>query len=295
MQFSEVLEVHGSFTQPNALEAVLGDAFLLETNSVYRKVREFSLKIGCQYVEAYPRYLLLPFHELPKILETRRVPYVPHAQLMAEVESQSPGLFSTEEVPMPESYHLHEAAHVIAEHVIGQVPTKGDQEKILKFILCESFANTVDALVCVEAKDDVHRFFLKLNCYMHPQKKAMQAQETLIETVGFKFTFLLTYMTYVQANFLAAPLKKKYIEHLLKIAAPGTKSTPKILKDIQTVCALGEKLDPLFRVTTTGNYLKQQGFGDDIQATLDFDFQEVYESNEGFKRAVGSLADTLKP
>lgn len=292
MLLADVLDIHNSFNQVGN-RAILGDGYLLESNPIYKKIREFSLEIGCSYVEAYPRYLLLPFHELPKIVETKKVPFVPHAQLMADVERSRPDTFSTLDVPMPESYHLHESAHVIAEHVFKDVAVKGPHEKILKAILCESFANTVDALVCMPAGDEIHRFFIQQNCYMRPDRKVMQAMARISSELGNTFLFMLTFFTYVQANFLARPLGKKQIQELAAKHSPGLKLSPRILKDCQTVCAVGEKLDPNFRVTTTGNYLKQEGFSGDLVDLLDFNYRDVLSKNKGFLRAIESLSRVL--
>jgi hypothetical protein len=293
MFFNDVLDIHSNYSPEGSHSDILGDGYLLQSNSIYRNVKAFSMKIGCQYVEAYPEYLLLPFHELPRIVSSKKIPYVPSARLMKNVEQSQPGVFATDDVPMPESYHLHEAAHVIAEHFLKEVSVSGAQEKILKAILAESFANTVDALSCAQVADDVHHYFIKQNCYMHPQKKISQAVTGLTPSMGFRFVFMLIYFSYVHANFLANPLSKKAVGELAERYAPGIKLNAKIQKDIQTVCAIGEKLDPLFRVVTTGNYLKQQGFKGEVQDLLDFPFIKVFAGNPGFSKATEAISSVL--
>lgn len=293
MLFTDVLDVHDSFASEVSHADILGDAFLMESNSIYRNVKAFSLRIGCSYVEAYPEYLLLPFHELPKIVEKKSIPFVPGARLMRNVEAGRPGVFSTDDVPMPESYHMHEAAHVIAEHFLKEVKVSGQQQEILKSMLAESFANTVDALASAQATDEIHHYFIKQNSYMHPQKKTKQAMTGLIESMGFRFTFMLVYFTYLQANFLTKPLSKKSVQELCERYAPDVKVNAKLQKDIRTVCETGEKLDMLFRVTTTGNYFKQQGFKGDIQDLLDFPFMKIIAGNKAYGEAIESLAESL--
>jgi hypothetical protein len=291
--FSDVLDVHDSYHPEGSHRDILGDGFLMQSNPIYRKVKALALKIGCRYVEAYPEYLLLPFHELPKIVKQKKIPYVPNARLMKDVERGRPGVFTTEDVPMPESYHLHEAAHVIAEHFLLNVKPASQQEEILKAILAESFANTVDALAGALAQDDVHYFFIKQNCYMHPQSKVVQAMERLNKKMGFRFTFMLTFFTYVHANFLAKPLSKKSIDELVERYASAPKPGAAVQKDIRTVSAIGEKLDPRFRVTTTGNYFKQRGFEGDIHDLLDFPFMKVFASVQGLREATEALCDSM--
>ena len=160
-------------------------------------------------------------------------------------------------------------------------------------MLAESFANTVDALACAQAADDIHYFFIKQNCYMHPRKKVAQAMANLTESLGFRFTFMLTLLTYLHANFLTRPLSKKSVQELCGRYAPGKKIGAKIQKDIVTVCGVGEKLDPQFRLTTTGNYFKQQGFEGDLHDLLDFPFMKVFADNKEFRQAAEALSDSL--
>jgi hypothetical protein len=212
---------------------------------------------------------------------------------MKEIELSRPNTFMTEEMPMPESHHLHESAHVIAEHVFRNVPLKGAQEEILKIIMGESFANTVDALACVPASDDMHRFFIQQNGYMHPQQKIMRAMTRLTQDMGFRFTFMLTFFTYVHANFLVGAMSGKSIRRLANQYAPQAKLSAKNLKDSQVICGIGEKLDLRFRLATTGNYLKLRGFQGEVQDLLNFSFHEVFAGNKGFQKAIEALRDVV--
>jgi hypothetical protein len=293
MFFSDILDVHNCHAPNRSLSDVLGDGFLMQSNAVYRRVRSLSVEIGCVYVEASPRYLLLPFHDLPRIVETKEIPYVPSARLMKEIELSRPNTFMTEEMPMPESHHLHESAHVIAEHFFREVPLKGVQEQILKIILGESFANTVDALACMPATDEMHRFFIRQNGYMHPQQKIMRAMTRLTRNMGFRFTFMLTFFTYVHANFLVGAMSEKSIRRLANQYAPQAKLSDKDLKDSQVVCGIGEKLDLRFRLATTGNYLKLRGFHGEVQHLLNFSFYKVFAGNKGFQKTIEALSDVV--
>lgn len=293
MWFADILDVHDSYFLTGSQNAILGDGFLMQTNPVYRNVKTFSLKLGCKYVEAYPEYLLLPFHELPKILESKRIPFVPGARLMKDIEGRHPGVFNTDDVPVPESYHLHESAHVIAEHLLKDVKLVTQEEQILKFLLAESFANTVDALVWLFVDDNIHGFFLKQNSYMHPQKKVIQAIQRLHTGLGFSFTFRLLFFTYVHANFLRNTIPKKFVQDLIRQYAATSKVNTKLQQDIEIICAVGEKLDPRFRMVTTGNYFKQQGFHKDIFELLNFPFMKVCAARIEFHDAIHAMCDCV--
>ena len=256
---------------------ILGDSYLHEKNPIYYNIKERAAQIGCEFVEAWQQYLLLPFHELNKIIETKKIPYVPHGRLLRELEAKRPGAFSVDDLPMPESYHMHEAAHVIAEDFFVNVACKTDQEKILKMILCESFANTVDALACVFARDEEHQYYLKLNCYMNPDREDMDALDRLISKKGFKETFNTVFFAYVYANFFREnPAMNQSEDH-------------------QIIVHMSEKLDPQFRYQTTGIYLKMAGYDGDIMDILNFPFMSVYEKNEGFQQVVEKMSNVLLP
>jgi hypothetical protein len=288
VQLKQALDIHRSFKGGRA--GILGDGFLMKSNPVYRAIMNHAEKIGCKFVEAYPRYLLMPFHELGEIVKTKKIPYVPSADLLERIENERPYTFLASDLNIPESYHLHEAAHVIAEHAFEDVELKTEHERILKAIVCESFANTVDALACTPYPDETHHFFLAHNCYMRPQRRSSQAIERLTAAFGKSFVFLITLHTYVRANFLLGPLPKRALAQLQEKCAPGVKLTAKNLKDCDAVAEMCERLDPQFRIQTTGNYLKLQGFEGDVEDILDFDFMSVFRNNKGFARVVDSLS-----
>lgn len=293
MYFSDVLDLHDSFSTPESRADILGDGFLLHCNPIYRKVREASLMAGCRYVEVYPEYLLLPFNELPQILKTKKVPYVPAARLMKEIERVSPGVFSVDEMRLPESYHMHEAAHVIADQVLRKIRVANEQEEILSAMMAESFANTVDALACMHASDEAHHFFLRQNCYMHPRKEINQTLNRLSAAMGFEFVFKSTFFSYLHANFLTKPMSKMFIRQLLERYALKGKLTARLEKDMRTIRGIGERLDPLFRVTTTANYFKARGHLGDIQDLLNFDFLRMFEENPKLRASLEKLFQAL--
>jgi hypothetical protein len=293
LKIADLLSIHDSHSSAKGLAHVLGDGFLMGSNPVYRNIRNTALEIGCEFIEAWPQYLLLPFHELNKIVASKKIPFVAHGRMLRELEAKRPGVFAVEEMPMPESYHLHESAHVIAEHLFADFKPDDAREKILKAIMCESFANTTDAMSCVYATDELHRLFLAHNCYMHPQKKAMDTMSRLIRDLGLRFTFMLTFFTYVHANFLREGLAEGLVEDLAARYAPGVELSAKILKDCEYHSRIGERLDPRFRVITTEAYLKLEGHDGDIFEILNFSFMEVFNHNSMFREVIEAMADVI--
>ena len=268
-KISEILALHRSFQAEHGHADILGDAYLLKNNPIYRNIKEQALKIGCQYQEAWPEYLLMPFHQLGQIVATKTIPYVPSARLLQKIEDTRANALSIDDLQIPESYHLHEAAHVVAEHAFNGYTFTDPQERILKAIVCESFANTVDALACASATDDTHRFFLKQNCYMHPDKKYVTVIAKLSKEFGEREAFFKTLTGYMHANFL--------------------RDWP-VNKNLQPLKKLTDQLDPQFRVVTTKMYLNLEGFDGEVFELLNFSFMDVYEANPRFKAAADALS-----
>ncbi len=292
VRISEILQLHRAHAPEQSHPDILGDPYLMNANPIYRRTKVQAILIGCEYVEAYPQYLLMPFHELNKIVESKRVPYVPNGRLLREIEDRRPNVFSVDEVRLPESYHLHESAHVIAEHCFSGVVLLKPEEKILKTLLCESFANTVDAWACVPATDEIHRFFLEHNCYMKPNKKNMDVMARLEKAMGFRAAFMLTLFAYLHANFLQESLSDDVIRSLFEQYSKA-EVTDKILRDARALGAIGEKLDPQFRVQTTGAYLKMEGYTGEVFELLNFPFMRVFAAQPGFRRATEAMAEVF--
>ncbi len=280
---SEILALHNSYSAENMHADILGDAFLINENRIYRNVKATALQIGCRYTEAWPQYLSLPFHELNKIIVSKNIPYVPSARMLQEIENQRPNVLTTAQLQPPESYHLHEAAHVIADSLFAKTLLQTKEEKILKAILCESFANTVDALACVYATSEMHQYFLVHNCYMNPDKEDLDAMLSLIERLGFKRTVMLVLIGYLHSNFMRQEFSQ---QNILEIAGENSADTDAIVQ----MC---EKLDPLFRVQTTEMYLRLEGYDGEVFEILDFPFMQILKQNADFRLAMDSMAHIL--
>lgn len=293
MLFNEALKIHRSVTVEHSHSDILGDAFLLANNRLYRQIRLQTIDLDVTLAEASLEYLLMPFNQLDLIVSTKRVPFVPNARLMTEIESKHPGVFDLQQMPIPESYQLHESAHIIADHCCANVAVQTREDKILKSILCESFANTVDAMVCAYATSEVHQLFLRLNCYTVQITATREQIKNVRESFGKTFTARLIVLSYVFANFLKEEVPPDVIEALItEFGKPYSKPTEEALKDCTTLSLIGQKLDTLFRVQTASNYFQLQGFRDEIYDLLNFDFAKLLKRKD-FSEAFDSMISRL--
>lgn len=288
---SEVLKYHEMPETPGLTNAdILGDAYLISKNPIYRKVKERALELGCVYKEAWAQYLNTPFLELGKIVSTKTLPYNPGGKILREVEAKRPGVFTIEEIELPESHHLHEAAHVIADDLFSGFSPANDQEKILRSMMCESFANTVDLLACLPANDDVHKYFLAHNSYMHPQDDELVVLERLNKAVNPKCFFMLAFHAYLYSNFLIETFVSQTSEKILRKYAPEVEITEDLLTDCEALAAIAENLDPQFRTITTEIYFKMEGFDESVYELLNFSFMKVLEQSGELQKVVNDMA-----
>lgn len=293
MKLSKVLSVHQTYKKDESLSEVLGHDFLMKNNLVYRNIILQALDLGSRFESATPEYLLMPFHQLEKIVSTKTIPYIPSAGLLQGVESKRANVLSTDDLSVPESYHLHEAAHVIADEFFKK-DGLSDQEQILKALICESFANTVDALSWISVEDDMHHFFLWQNCYMHPEESDIESMRLTLDHFGLKFLFAFTMISYLHANFLKEGLEKEVIENLAQSFAPDAELNEDWIKELMSLRAMAEKIDPQFRVMTTKMYFSLEGYDRDFFEILDFSFMDMLSSNPAFKNVIKDMASFFK-
>lgn len=280
MRFQEIIKVHNQAKADGSHSDILGDAYLLSVNPTYRRIRLAAANLGVVLEEATAKYLLMPFQQLDNIVASKVVPYIPHARLMAEVESKAVGHFALEQMPIPESYHMHESAHVIANISCAEIDATSKQDRIVKAILCESFANTTDAMACGFADSEVHRLILKLNCYMDPTEDVYDVMSSVREVHGEAYTARLVLISYIYANFLRAEVPAEMLG-----AGMGS-------EECQMLSTIGQQLDPVFREQTTQNYFNLRGIQGEAADLVNFDFYKQLQRKD-FSQAFDALVDIL--
>lgn len=284
MLFKDALEIHRAHPADHSHSEIFGDGYLMQENQIYRKIRLRALDLGAQLKEATLEYLLLPLNQLDKIIAKKQIPYIPSARLMADVETTQPGVFDFQQMPIPGSYQLHEAAHFIADHCLLEAVTTTQDEKILKSILSEAFANTVDALACAEADSETHKIILRMNCYLAPNESIRRAVEIVRAQLGDRFVARLLLLSYVDSNFLRDEAQVLFADEAMP--------PQNVIEACRSLSRLGQELDPLFRTQTASNYFHLQGFRGEIFDMLDFDFRQLMK-REDFGRAVEALISVI--
>lgn len=280
MLFREILKIHEGHGAGGGRADILGDGLLRSVNPAYRRIMEHAAGVGVNFSEASAEYLLLPFSQLDRIVASKNVPYVPHGRMMAEIEARHPGVFDLQQMPMPESFHLHEAAHAIAADCCADIEINSQQDRILKMLISESFANTADAMACGYAGDEIHRLFLKLNCYMFPATETHKLMTAVREKHGEAYLARLVLLSYLHANFLREEVPAERL-------GPGAAD-----EDCVALATIGQQLDMQFREQTTQNYFLLSGFQGEVLDLVNFDFMKPL-ARKDFSAAFDALVAVL--
>lgn len=277
MKISQLLALHESYTADHSHADILGDPFLLKNNFVYRNLKSQALKIGGVFKEAWPQYLVMPFAQLTEIVSTQTIPYVPSAKYLRSIENKRANTLTTDDLTLPVSYHMHEAAHVIAEDIFKAHTFETREEQILRTLMCESFANSVDAFAWLAVgEDEPHAVFLQPNCYMRPSENYLTALSALAHDVGPRRAFELILLSYIFANFLREEGPQELFPH------PG-------------VWEMADSLDLHFREQTTQMHLNLEGHDGDVYNLTDFDFMKIMTSDARFLAATRAMSQVVAP
>jgi hypothetical protein len=295
MKIKELLSVHSSYQHPDGIPDILGDSFLLTENLVYRNIRQVALGWGCELVEASPDYLTNSFSQLPQIINDKKIPYKRSLAAYLSVEQRRPNNLFVED--MPErlvSYHFHECTHVIAENLFDDLDLKSQNEKILKILISESFANAVESIANVFTHSKAHEMFYMHNSYIQGGQDNRLIKNNLLEKIGMKALFKLTFYSYLCSNFL---YKTYPYENFLKLTSFifGSQKVPqKTLKDCHKLFLLGIKLSVTFKIHTAQFYFTCEGYDGDIFDLLNFNFLKIIKKDEHLLRVIDKMSDLVE-
>lgn len=154
-----------------ALYNVVGDAYLIANNAIYKGIRLRALLIGvtysCRPSSLSRSYQALSLICLPKILRHQVVPYLPTRDVVDELRRHN--IKSRADWFVGNLGHnalLHESAHCIAQQVLTDTQRlpAGNQD-VWRAILGESFANAVEKIASTSVQSARHWILFSLHSY----------------------------------------------------------------------------------------------------------------------------------
>lgn len=180
VRLANLLWVDDQYQITNALPDAFGDRYLMSMNSVFSNIRASFHKFGFRYSadgsQLWKNYNVAPLFCLQNMIDEGAVPYTDNVATLRQVLSKSSELATTPVLLVnlvKRNYLLHESAHLVAHEVIQQqgslvslLCTTKRQEFVLKALICEAFANTVETIAAAHADSDTHRFFFLFNSYV---------------------------------------------------------------------------------------------------------------------------------
>jgi hypothetical protein len=212
----DVIQCDERYPAANALPDSLGDRYLYTKNFVFRSVREAVLAAGYRFSSqdsvAWRRYQVFPLLSLRDILESRVIPYFDNLTVLRSMTAEHAQLrifpkYFVESVK--KNYVLHESAHCVASEVLRleslldkDFPSESEQW-VLKSLVSECFANSVERLCAGYARSNSHVLFVSLNTYVLYEPTRYALVQNGLDTFGLADMFTLACLGFFHDNYTA--------------------------------------------------------------------------------------------
>jgi len=300
MKIKKILNENQRFQPEGCLKDNLGDGYLMTHNSVFRSIRQASIKAGIQFVSTrFHEYDVLPLIQLPRILEEKKVPYLPNVKPLQEIESAMPDQFNIYEVPpLRANYVMHEAAHVLARILrvkhLGELSlsnsvgrgagVQAERQLCLGIMMEEAFANAAESLLSLAANNAIHDEFVMKNAYVHELPEMRGRLRAAVSRLGFGLVFRVVFYSFLHSNLLKRKISLKEFDRVLKLSFGGAMAQvkaldPKVYRDLKEIFHGGFDLDPMFTGLTSSFCMRFMGIKTPLQNLFDFDFMGRIESS----------------
>ncbi len=290
LKLHDLLKLHDQHT--STLPQSLGDGYLYQHNAAFKNTRDHFLKLKGQFTtEDFCHYHVFPYASLPQILKAKKVPYSDNVTVLREIENLHPKRFTCAElIKVKSNYTLHESSHCVADYYLEKIVSgqylnnlklSSESKKAFRFIMAESFANSVESFANIYNKDPEQRLFYELNSYVtHSKKTNLNLQHT-VDLIGPKQTFALIYISYLYSNCLLKEPSAKQFLQILEWVIPD----PILQKKVQDSVSLrklfshGFELSLDFRLQTTGFFCAYSGLNTPLDKLLNIDILDVLKNS----------------
>lgn len=286
--------------QPAGIGVAMGDPWLYAASPIFRSVRDAYVQRGFAYRKDHAhRYFGFKLFGLNDLIRAKTIPVWNNVQWFRDIERSRPGFYRADDfyVNFPvENHLLHESAHLIAFHAAfrswrGFWAARRTRPALLRIMLIESFANTVEALSDLSERTAAASFFRRLNCYFHLTPRDRPVFHDLIATVGLECTVKITILAFLSANFLHANLPPAQARKLAELADVPTKVRARVVPRVQQVGTdVTSALPPMFRLKTNRLYLTMLGYDRDLEGHLRDDPMELMRRDAGAQALLATLA-----
>ncbi len=285
----EILQAHRGFAAPESLPENLGDGFLFAMNPIYRNVRLELLRLGFSFTqEDFCHYFSFPLMSLDEVIAARRIPYRNNIYWVETLARASFTLTELKRSELQFNYLFHESAHCIAHAVLfgrkhlRELPKNAGV--LLRVLMGEAFANTVECLSALHAEGEIEAYFLDANCHFRTSAKEVQSIARAAKEFGFPAVSKALFVAFLYANYLyegVGEAELRRISRFTEISKPAV---------LRALLRIGFTLSKEFRVGTTQLHLMKVGFPADLKKWMGDPLRQL----EGDPALVGALERLLR-
>lgn len=299
LTLKQLLEAHEKDKSATNLSENLGDGALFKRNRVFNTIRSAAISAGCRYTTQDEHgYFAWALTALPRILETKTIPYRRTFDAVSTLEKTRPGFFTTkhtEDVEIQGNVVLHESAHVVADSVWAKhKPTLSklspSHRIVLNYAVAEAFANTTELAAMSCAKAPVDQWLLALNSYWGHIPKLAGVWHTLASYGGPQFPARWLMMCFLSANLQRSELPHSLRVDLLKSAAKPGRDVQAAL-DFLAHEAFSLNVD--FRRNTFVMFFASLGLEPNAATLSRFDFAEAILAEPNLGLVINDLVDVV--
>ncbi|MBC7371570.1 MAG: hypothetical protein H7326_08400 [Bdellovibrionaceae bacterium] len=279
MKISKLLELHVQNSDAHSLTTNFGDGYLLKNNRIYRNIRTLAVQNGYTYSDKPDRdYASLPFSQLERILDTRKVPFTDNVTVLENLARRHPFL-QWEDLSdgLKKNYVFHESCHAVIRSADDGAALTDERKLAFKMLLEESFANVCELIAVIDAQDAAHRVFYEANSYTALFSDRSNFQRACDE-IGEGMVFQFLWIAYLHSNFLKVPDERAWQRMLGLTKAPASQ-----VRTLKAIAKIAFTLDLNFRTKTTQLHLQLSGLETPLDKLINFDFLSELETAQNKK------------
>ena len=260
----------------NALADAFGDSYLYAHNPVFASVRDAAIRFGYRFsaqdTPLWREYQAFSLTSLPEILKGMTIPYLDTGIAFRRIVDGHPdGVLPLGFIAatLRRNYGFHEAAHCVAHSILdvmgaGGVDTgSGNEGSVLRSILSESFANTVEVLGSVARHLPVlDNVFYPLNSYYSFDERREDVLARASAKLGAKTVFRVLFFAHFEANLTRIGPSESTRDRVKDVSNCAVVDAPLV----DEVIDMGFHLNPAFRSNTSPAYFELLGQGREYAA-----------------------------
>jgi hypothetical protein len=287
----QLLAEHRRCASRTPLATSLGDGYLYTHNTQFRNIRDWVGELGFRFTrDDYCHYRALPLAALPIILREQRMVYIDNATPLGRVERASPGMFPAEMgIRAISNAVLHESMHCIADRVLPHAKTT--RELVLRVLLAESVATTVDAFGVAYVQDDVHRIFHNYNSF-YPLEPAAPFRTILrraLRAHGAVACFKVLLFSHLYSNFLFKSVQRSELRRIREVT--GIVGAHDERHMFPLLASHVDRVSRSFRIGAAEFYFHHvHRIRKSIISLVDFDFVQAIADDTETIRAIDQIA-----